>query len=188
MYHNDTEAAMKPKKTTGSQEWYTPPEVLECVFDTFGGPPELDPASCAQANEHVKAQRIFTKHEDGLSQLWKARSVFVNPPGGNGSVARWWDKAVNEYRSGRAFAVIFVLFDINKLQTLQNNTCGFSPLVYDFCIPKKRVAYMRSDGSGRLVRGPQPLDASTIVYLGQSPISFEDAFSRLGGVVRHEEG
>jgi len=42
---------------------------------------DLDPASCEAANRTVRAEKIFTKVENGLFQEWRGR-CWINPPGG----------------------------------------------------------------------------------------------------------
>ena len=61
-------------------ERYTPEFLIERVRQTLGRI-ELDPMSCEEANEVVKASAFFTKQDDGLSKRWRARTVYLNPPG-----------------------------------------------------------------------------------------------------------
>lgn len=58
-----------------NNEWYTPEHVLDKVREVLGEI-ELDPASCALANERVKATEYYTS---GLDKEWKGK-VFCNPP------------------------------------------------------------------------------------------------------------
>jgi hypothetical protein len=60
-------------------EWFTPPEIIKRVHAVMGGI-DLDPASCAKANEIVGANIYYTAKDDALSKNWFGR-VFVNPPG-----------------------------------------------------------------------------------------------------------
>ncbi len=60
-------------------EWFTPPEIIKRVHAVMGGI-DLDPASCAKANEIVGAKQFFTADDDALNRPWHGR-VFVNPPG-----------------------------------------------------------------------------------------------------------
>ena len=64
---------------SGNTEWYTPDEIMEIVRAMLGVI-ELDPASNQMANERVKAGRIFTSKDDGLTQDWKAETLWLNHP------------------------------------------------------------------------------------------------------------
>src|SRR5579859_3592753 len=104
-----------PQKPTKSNEWYTPSYILEAARYVMEGI-DLDPASCALANETVKATRYYTAEDDGLSQAWHARSVWLNPPYGkvhNKSVIAFWiNKLIEEYRAGNiASAVLLTTCD-----------------------------------------------------------------------------
>lgn len=63
-----------------SVEWYTPPAILDAARDLMGGI-DLDPASCALANRHVRAVAYIDERHDGLGARWAGR-VWLNPPGG----------------------------------------------------------------------------------------------------------
>jgi hypothetical protein len=68
------------KPATYKDDYWTPPEVCRVVHTLFGGPPELDPASCPEANAYMQARRIYTKEQDGLLRDWSARTLWLNPP------------------------------------------------------------------------------------------------------------
>jgi hypothetical protein len=102
-----------------SVEWYTPAPYVEAAREVLGGI-ELDPASCAEAQETVKAARYYTLNydrtgesseqgafqADGLLRPWVARSVFLNPPygtrDGKSNQALWSAKVIAAY-SNAAF-------------------------------------------------------------------------------------
>ncbi len=65
-------------QSSESNEWWTPEPYIEAARSVLGGI-DLDPASCAQANETVQAARYCGVADDGLKQEWKGR-VWLNPP------------------------------------------------------------------------------------------------------------
>lgn len=73
--------------TGASDEWYTPPELLQAIGETF----DLDP--CSPGAEHwVPASCVYTKQDDGLKQEWRG-FVFMNPPfGGRNGHVPWLEK------------------------------------------------------------------------------------------------
>lgn len=71
---------MTAQHSSESNEHYTPKYIVEPVRETLGGI-DLDPATTERANRIVKAKRIFTAADDGLSKRWSG-TVFLNPPGG----------------------------------------------------------------------------------------------------------
>jgi hypothetical protein len=64
-----------------TDERYTPPELIEKIRATLGGTIDLDPMSCAEANDVVGAQQYFGRQDLALSMRWVAHSVYLNPPG-----------------------------------------------------------------------------------------------------------
>lgn len=62
-----------------SAERYTPGYIIDPGRDALGGF-DLDPASCAKANEIVRASEFYTTEDDGLEWLWEG-TLLVNPPG-----------------------------------------------------------------------------------------------------------
>jgi hypothetical protein len=57
------------KKKESHNEWYTPSRYVDAGRRVLGAI-DLDPASCARANETVKASIYWTKADDGLKQPW----------------------------------------------------------------------------------------------------------------------
>ena len=84
--------------TGASDEWYTPPELLAALGETY----DLDP--CSPGKEHwVPALSVYTKQDNGLERTWEG-FVFMNPPFGarNGHVP-WLDKFLGH---GQGIAVV----------------------------------------------------------------------------------
>src|SRR5271154_4331972 len=104
------------KHSSATVEHYTPAEVITAARFTLGAI-DLDPASCAQANEEVvRADKFFSQEEDGLALPWFGR-IWLNPPGGKDEKARsrtkrWWVKLCEEYLAGRTSQALFLAFNV----------------------------------------------------------------------------
>ena len=48
----------------------TPPKLIALIHGTFGGPPDLDPATSPEWNDLMQARRIITADENGLVVPW----------------------------------------------------------------------------------------------------------------------
>lgn len=180
-------------------EHYTPSEFVEAARLVMGGI-DLDPASCAEANETVKAGCWFgptselLHGQDGLAIRWgqdpaeldfmHANRVFLNPPGGKlpgnkSQAAVWWSKLATEYEAGRVAQFVFVGFTLEILRTAQDQSRypGLSPLNRCFvrCFPRDRIAF-NSPGK----KNNSPTHANVIVYGGPNRERFVAVFSRFG--------
>lgn len=94
-------------------EWYTPQHIITFAEKIFGDKPDLDPASCQEANEIVQARRYFTAEDDGLRQPWATNmtnpTVWCNPPYGRKHQTRhWWRKMKTEFDSGAFHVGLFL--------------------------------------------------------------------------------
>jgi len=188
-----------------SNEAYTPPEIVAAARATMGGI-DLDPASCAMANEVVGAACYMIS--GGLSRSWdvsvgsehEASRVFLNPPGGQlnretleptkhgaSSAAVWWGKLIEEYNAGNVEQAIFVCFSLAVFKTAQS--LGYpAPYRFPFCVLKQRARFWSPDrppGTG------QPSHDNAVVYLpplrgadirGGPLDRFTQAFSPFGEV------
>jgi ParB family chromosome partitioning protein len=152
-----------------SDEWWTPAEYVEAARATLGGI-DLDPASCPEANETVKAARFFTVADDGLAQDWHGR-VFVNAPFSLSS--RFVRKLQAEYSSGHVTAAVLVLngnrFDANWFQPLWE---------FVLCCTDHRPRFRNPAKPAE-----RPTGGTAFVYLGPEPEKFAAAFGPFGAVV-----
>ena len=64
--------------SSGENDWYTPPEIIESARVVLGGI-DLDPASSVLAQDVVKAKTYYTKADNGLDKEW-AGKTWLNPP------------------------------------------------------------------------------------------------------------
>lgn len=72
-------AAQLINQTSGEVEYYSPEELTNAARLCMGSI-ELDPASCPEANLTINADQFFTKEDDGLKLLWRAKTVWMNHP------------------------------------------------------------------------------------------------------------
>jgi ParB family chromosome partitioning protein len=146
---------LNPLHSSASNEWYTPANVVEAARAVMGEI-DMDPASCFEANKVVRAFRYFDEVTDGLAQRWAGR-VFLNPPGGRGSAAKWWKRLEGDWVRGFVDEAVFVGFNLEILRTGQDGRSG--PASYPFCIPSKRLKFHGGGGADR------PTHANVLVYL-----------------------
>lgn len=164
-----------------TDQWGTPDEVLGLVRHVLG-PIDLDPCTTPEFNERVGALRIYT--QEALEQSWESRSLFVNPPGGKqgkfSKTALFWAKLMAECGEGRIGHAIWMGFSVEQLAVTQ----GYSMedmLSFPLCIPRKRVKFVKPDGSS----GDAPSHANVVVYVPgyiDRTREFRIAFRQLGAV------
>lgn len=93
----------------------TPAYLVQSVHNVLGGI-DLDPASDSVANEEIQATRFYSLEEDGFSQPWKAKMLFLNPPGKTYSKgkmvkgAHWFDKLYKHWADGDIDSAIYVCY------------------------------------------------------------------------------
>jgi hypothetical protein len=140
--------------SSDSVEHYTEPDIIELVRHTMGGI-DLDPASCAMAQEVVKAEAWYGPGsefgEDGLAQPWIGR-VYLNPPGGamtptekkdtglSSRAALWWLKIATAWQEGEIEQAIFMGFALEIVRIVQSLDV-VQPLLLPFCVPSQRLVF-----------------------------------------------
>lgn len=173
----NNKAMFAARHTMKTAEWYTPAFIVEAARQTMGGI-YLDPASCATANETVKAAKFYTAEDDGLVRPWHG-SVFLNPPGGKHQATKqsltveFWVRLTTAVRSLEIAQAIWIGYSLEQLQMLQRRGVP-SPIEYPICIPHKRIAFV---GSGK-----SPSHGNYITYMGHRREEFKRAFESIGAV------
>ena len=150
----------------------TPADWVEMSRAALGGRIELDPMSEPIFNEVVRAERIFTEQDDGLTQPWNASTVFINPHGG--LVAEAWSKLVYEWSVQRCESAIWIGFSMEQLNLLADST--LHPMDFSLLIARKRIAFL---GEDLQVLG-SPTHSNYIVGLGIPANRFEASFAGRG--------
>lgn len=176
VYSPPTEIASKEKRdehvmrvmgSSDSPEWYTPDFVIEHTLRLFGEI-DLDPCSNSHEAPNVPARNIYTKDDDGLSQIWEGK-VYLNPPYGS-EIGKWINKLVASYTNGSVTESLSLL-------PARIDTAWFQPL-YDFlmCNMRGRVQFANASNSA-----PFP---SVIVYMGNRNDEFIEQFRALGPIMK----
>lgn len=151
--------------SSDSEEWYTPESIIERTIALFGSI-DLDPCSNGRENPNVPATRHFTKSDNGLSLDWFG-NVYMNPPYGR-EIDEWVKKAVGEYESSQATAVV-------ALVPSRTDTVWFRALrQYARCFISGRLKFSGHDNSA-----PFP---SMVAYLGPDIARFVEVFAEVGDI------
>ena len=157
-----------PMFSSNTDDWHTPPAIIEAVRELFDGRIDLDPCSNSRTAPNVPARTLYTKEDDGLSHAWFGR-VYMNPPYGKG-IGPWIEKVREEHETGRVTAAVVLV----KAAT---DTRWFRLL---------SERYPRCEVAGRLkfsgCKAPAPFP-SVLFYLGDEVQRFAEVFARFGVIV-----
>ena len=165
-----------PQHTSLSVEFYTPEQIVIPARKTMGGI-TLDPASCEEANQVVRAKKIWTKEDDGISKRWSGK-VWCNPPygwrdgqKGNSNKRLWAQRMIGSYLTS----------EIDQGMLLITASVGdkwFYPLnAYHMCLFHFRVQYTTPEGCE--TKDNQP-GSSALIYFGTNWEGFKENFKSLG--------
>jgi hypothetical protein len=188
--------------SSASNEAYTPPVILEAGRNALGGVIDLDPASCAVANEEVKARRFYTQEDNGLFKPWSnldgsPATVWLNPPGGYleratmlptnrgmSSCVGWWWALCDNFERGLVKAACFYVFRLDTLQAMRCDPDGpLPPQAHPFCLFDDRPRHWnQSTPAEHRGRKGSPTHACAVFYLGPHPKLFAESFEHLGHV------
>jgi hypothetical protein len=157
-------------KSSNSVEWYTPAKYIDAAREVLGDI-YLDPASCEQANETVRASTFYTAADDGLARPWHGR-VWMNPPYG-AICGAFVAKLIDSYQGGEVESAVALLnaysTDVSWFQSLWDFPLCFTDHRISFASPVHRTS-----GS---------TTGSVFVYLGPDPDRFTAVFAQFGAVV-----
>lgn len=157
---------LKALTSNKTDEHNTPKFLIDAARAIMGGI-DLDPMSNPIANQTVRAHRIFTKADDGLTKPWLGR-IWLNPPF---SLAdRAVPRLIASYESGDVFEAVLLLksaVETKRYQLLYP---------YPFCEFNKRVNYVALGN-----KSGSPF-ATTLFYLGPNFPRFRQIMSGYGRV------
>lgn len=166
---------MKPhqliNQDSGIVEYYTPQVIIEAARLTMGSI-DLDPASSVDANRRVKADRFFTKEDDGLLKEWSG-NVWLNHPFGRVRNKLWINKLTASARKFRGIQACCITF-------ASTSEGWFQPLLdYSICFLHPRTSYVLPDGTP--FKGATK--GSCVTYLGSNLPAFKKYFEPHGKIL-----
>lgn len=136
------------QKTTASDEWYTPLELVSALGDF-----DLDPCEPMDPLWHL-AKRGFNKEDDGLKQDWGGVRVWLNPPYSQPLLTKFCERMV-EHRNG--ILLTFARVDNRLFQGLLLPNCDAILFL------RHRIRFYRPDGT----RGDSPGNGSCLIAFGE---------------------
>ena len=161
---------------TGEDEWYTPSEYVESVRSVLGSI-DLDPASSEQANEIVRAEKYFTKDDDGLVQDWSG-NVFLNPPYKQPLVAQFTAKLIESHESGDVNAAVLLTNNSTDTKWWQHAAMASTAA----CFTAGRIKFYRDK------EYDAPTNGQVFLFFGRGSNSFVREFEQYGWIAVPEHG
>lgn len=155
-----------------TNEWFTPAWVVELARAVMGGI-DLDPASCDQAQQVVRAAKYYTKEENGLRWPWNGRT-WLNPPYGT-EQKPWIDKLVYDYHRAHVTEAILLTKSALGYDWFEATWDRSSSV----CLARKRIPFINSS-DGSCTEAAKA--GSTFFYFGPNLARFEEVFSPIGRV------
>lgn len=186
-------------QSSGNVEYFTPKDIADAARECMGHI-ELDPASCAEANQYIGATRFFTKADDGLKQVWKSNTGWLNHPFHRHETAcvqphdrckkksctrrgyhltedipgnaAWINKLVGSYLRAELLEACCITYAVTS-------ELWFRPLLrFPQCYFHDRVNYILPDGTTTT----QSTKGSVVTYLGLRVMRFARAFEKFGTI------
>lgn len=140
----------------------------------MGGPIDLDPASCAEANRTVQAARIHSAGDSGLEHRWKAERIWLNPPFSGADVRAWVATLVEAVKEDRVQQACLLLHASPETRYGQHalGSCAAA------CWLRGRVRFLGVTGG----RGTAQV-GQVVLYYGPRSEAFRKAFDDSGVVM-----
>jgi len=165
----------RDQHNSGNFEWYTPAAIVDAARDVLGTI-DLDPASCARANEIVQARQYYTSDDDGLAKTWHGR-VWMNPPYAHPLIEQFVDKLIESLEAGTVPAAIAITNNTTDVGWFH----ALGRMASAICLCTGRVHFWQTNPDVREINGP--LQGQAIFYCGENLDSFCARFDELGVVL-----
>ena len=164
-----------------SKEWCTPPKYAELVKDFFNNNLELDPCSNNFSIIDAKIEYMLPE-KDGLKEIWKYKTIFVNPPYGSDkgrgtSIKDWIRKCEEAHRlyGSEVLALIPVATNTRHWKEYIFGKSTGICFLYD-----TRLKFMIN---GNIDKKGAPM-ACAMIYWGEDFKRFKKYFSFYGSIVK----
>ena len=164
-----TPSQVARREYTGDAEWYTPPEVVALVRQVLGTI-DIDPASCAAAQQVINATRYYTLEEDGLRQRWPG-TVFCNPPYHMPEIARFCGKLLEELDAQQTTEAILLTNSVTDTDWFHR----VAPRADALCFTDGRLQFVHATREGL-----RPCQGQAVFYFGPHAERFCKVFAGLG--------
>lgn len=160
---------------SGENEWYTPIYIIESARKTMGSI-DLDPATSETANKNVKATKIYTAQDDGLTKEWSG-NVWMNPPYSHPLIDEFIAKFISQLPNIKQG--IILVNNATETKWFQAILCRCVAV----CFPKGRISFLDANGNN----GSAPLQGQAIIYFGKNKQEFKNNFQDKGIILWTEE-
>jgi ParB family chromosome partitioning protein len=152
-------------------ERYTPVKYIEAVRQVMGTI-DLDPASCAVAQQTVQAAHYWTVDDNGLAHAWAGR-VFLNPPYVTQIIDHFVTRLVEEVQHGHVAEAILLVNNCTETAWFQHADAAAARR----CEPKGRIKFVDPQG-----HRTDPQRGSVFFYFGSNPERFTEIFAPFGPI------
>jgi hypothetical protein len=162
--------SMQVLTSQGSQEWYTPPWIIDLARSVMG---EIttDPASADLPQTWIKAETFYTAKQNGLGLPWRG-NLWLNPPFEDTKL--WVTEAAVAFHTGA----------IKQAVILVNSAHGYNWyealwVAFPVCCLRERLRFVNEQG----IAGGQAKKGQTLVYMGPNVEAFKAAFGPHGRIL-----
>jgi phage N-6-adenine-methyltransferase len=157
---------------TGEMEWFTPTVYVEKARRVLGQL-DLDPASCALAQEVIQARHFYTVDDDGLAQDWRG-AVWLNPPYAGALIAAFAGKLLDQIELGNVTAAIMLTNAYTETSWFHNLTAVSNAV----CFTRGRIKFVSPHGEKCA-----PTNGQSFFYFGADRERFMAEFSEVGAIL-----
>jgi hypothetical protein len=168
------------KVNTLSQHWCTPQKYVTAVREMFNGSIELDPCSNIFSIVNANVEYMLPQN-DGLSEDWNFRTIYVNPPYGadrirGTTIKNWLKKCMGAHKKygSEVLALIPVATNTTHWKYYVFGEAASICFLYDTRL--KFIINGDDDNKGA------PM-ACCMVYWGKNVAKFQSIFLKFGAVI-----